>query len=186
MRVVLSPDPILRRRSEPVDKTEIRKLRSVAKSMAKLMYKNNGCGLAAPQVGLSKRLIVVDATAPEEGEEPVQDPTYYINPEVRHCGGETEVDDEGCLSIPGISIPIKRFTELTVEALDLEGEPFVVEAEGFLARVLQHEIDHLNGTTMFEHLDPIARIDAFRSYEEALQQGARPGDTGVEAQADSS
>lgn len=178
MRIVLSPDPILRQVCEPVDLAEIKKLRSTAKQMAKLMYSNNGCGLAAPQVGIPKRLIVVDCNLPKEGEEPPKDPTVYINPVVTFKGGEEETEEEGCLSIPGISIPITRYTQLTVEALDLDGKPFVVEAEGYLARALQHELDHLDGTTMFEHLDPITRIEAFKAYDEALRNGARPGDTG--------
>ncbi|MCL1891339.1 MAG: peptide deformylase [Coriobacteriia bacterium] len=179
MHIVLSPDPILRQKCEPVDPSKIKKLRSTAKSMAKLMYKSSGCGLAAPQVGIPLRMIVVDCNFAADGEEAIESPTFYINPQVTYQGGEQEIDEEGCLSIPGISIPIKRFTRITVEALDLDGEPFVVEAEGFHARALQHELDHLDGTTMFEHLNPLDRIKAFEVYEEAVQGGAKPGDTGA-------
>ena len=179
MRVVISPNPVLRQKCEPVDPAKIKKIRSTAMKMAKLMYASKGCGLAAPQVGIPQRFIVVDCTMLDEGEEFVENPTFYVNPQVTFRGGEEELDDEGCLSIPGISIPIKRFTKITVEALDLDGNPFVVEAEGFLARALQHELDHLDGTTMFEHLSPLERIEVFKQYEEALRAGAKPGDTSI-------
>ncbi|MDR2493214.1 MAG: peptide deformylase [Coriobacteriales bacterium] len=178
MRVVLSPDPVLREKCEPVELTEIPKLRSTARQMAKVMYKNRGCGLAAPQVGITKRIIVVDCTPEVEGEPLPQNPSFYINPVItRAWGGESE-SEEGCLSIPGISVVIKRHNNIVVEALDLDGQPFTVEAEGFHARALQHELDHLDGKTMFEHLDPIDRINAFKAYEQALAEGAKPGDVG--------
>jgi peptide deformylase len=171
----------LREKCEPVAPDEIKRLKSTARQMAKLMYKSQGCGLAAPQVGIGKRLIVIDVTPPgEDGEVAEQNPTFYINPVVRRLWGEKEAGDEGCLSIPGIQISIERFNNIEVEALDLTGEPFVVEAEGFHARALQHELDHLEGTTMFEHLGPIERIQAFKEYEDALRAGAQPGDTGTE------
>jgi peptide deformylase len=183
VRIIVAPDPVLRQSCEPVAPAELKSLRGKARQMAKLMYKSNGCGIAAPQVGLLKRLMVVDVSTAEEGEEPPQDPVYFVNPEVVRSWGEPEQADEGCLSIPGIQIPIQRPTGIEVTALDLQGEPFSIEAEGFMARAIQHELDHLDGTTMFEHLDPIARARTFREYEQALRQGAKPGDTGVEDRA---
>jgi peptide deformylase len=181
MRIVVAPHPALREKSEPVASDEIKQFKTIAKQMAKLMYKSQGCGLAAPQVGIAKRFIVVDVTPlDEDGEVVEKNPTFFINPVVKRLWGEKELGDEGCLSIPGIQIPIERFNNIEVEALDLTGEAFTVEAEGFHARALQHELDHLEGMTMFEHLDPIERIQAFKEYEEALQAGAKPGDTSVE------
>jgi peptide deformylase len=178
MHIVVAPHPVLREKSEPVAPEEVKKFRSTVKQMAKLMYKSQGCGIAAPQVGIGKRLIVIDITPPDEdGEVAEKTPIAFINPVIRELKGEKEICEEGCLSIPGIQIPIERFSAIIVDALDLDGEPFSVEAEGFLARVLQHEIDHLEGRTMFEHLDPIERIEAFKRYEEALKAGAKPGDT---------
>jgi peptide deformylase len=180
MHIIVAPNPILRAKSEPVAPAEIRRLRSTARQMAKLMYKSQGCGLAAPQVGLGKRLLVIDITPPDEdGKVTEKDPTFFINPVVKRLWGEQKVSDEGCLSIPGIQIPLERFNNIEVEALDLDGEPFTLEAEGFYARALQHELDHLEGMTMFERLDPLERIEAFREYEAALEAGAKPGDTSV-------
>ncbi|MDR1014104.1 MAG: peptide deformylase [Coriobacteriales bacterium] len=181
MRILVAPHPALRETCQPVAPDEIKKLRSTVKQMAKLMYRSQGCGLAAPQVGIAKRLVVIDVTKPDdEGEVRDKKPLVFINPVITRQGGEKEVCEEGCLSIPGIQIPIERFGTVEVEALDLEGKPFAVEAEGFFARALQHEIDHLEGKTMFEHLDPIERIEALKEYEAALKAGARPGDTSVE------
>ena len=174
MYIVISPDPVLRTKCEPVDPKSIKKLRSTAKQMAKLMYKNDGCGLAAPQVGISKCLIVIDCDQ-EDGK---KNPIFYINPVIVETRGDKIECDEGCLSIPGISISIERYPEVTVEALDLNGDKVRIEADDFLARCLQHEIDHLEGKTMFEHLDPIRRIQVFQEYEAALAAGAQPGDTG--------
>jgi peptide deformylase len=184
MRIVTAPNPVLRTKAAAVAPEEIKKLHATAKQMAKLMYKSQGCGLAAPQVGLSKRLIVVDtAYGPqpenEDGTKPddvPENPVFFINPRIIRLWGEKVVGDEGCLSIPGIQIPIERYTGIEVEAYDLDGELFAVEAEGFPARALQHELDHLEGTTMFEHLDPITRIQYFQDYEAAVAAGAKPGD----------
>jgi peptide deformylase len=179
MRIVIAPDPVLRQKCEPVDPAELPKLKKTAMQMAKTMYKNNGCGLAAPQVGLNKRLIVVDTGPVDEDEVPVEDPTFIVNPVVKRIWGEPVEAGEGCLSIPGITVEITRQEGIEIEALDLDGEPFIIEAEGFDARALQHELDHLDGITMFEHLDPIARIAAFKEYEAAKEAGAKPGDTSV-------
>jgi peptide deformylase len=181
MHIITAPNPVLRRKAEEVSPDEMKKMKSVAKQMARLMYKNEGCGLAAPQVGLSKRLVVLDvgqAQEGENGEEPPKNPVFYVNPQVKKLWGEKAVGDEGCLSIPGITIPIERYNNIIVDALDSEGQPFTTEAEGFHARALQHELDHLEGMTMFEHLDPIERITYLRDYEAAVAAGAKPGDTG--------
>jgi peptide deformylase len=166
----------LREKCEPVELSELKKLKSTAKQMAKLMYKSNGCGLAAPQIGLGKRLIVVDTEQSDDN--PEQNPVFYVNPVAKRLWGKLETADEGCLSIPGISIAIERYENIELAALDLDGEPFTVEASGFAARALQHELDHLEGKTMFERIDPIARIAALKEYEVALANGAKPGDTG--------
>ena len=180
MRIILAPNPILREKCEPINPAQIADLKTTALQMAELMYASEGCGLAAPQVGISKRLIVVDVTPlDEDGNIAEKNPVFYINPVVKKLWGDQETDDEGCLSIPGIHVPIPRFNRIKVEALDLDGQPFTVSAEGFHARALQHELDHLEGITMFEHIEPIERIEMFKEYEAALAAGAKPGDTSM-------
>ena len=184
MRIIVAPNPVLREKSEPVTVDEVKDLRSTAEQMAELMYASQGCGLAAPQVGISKRLIVIDVTPlDEDGEVVEKNPVYYINPIIKRLWGEKETCEEGCLSIPGIQINIERYNNIEVEALDLDGKTFTEKADDFHARVLQHELDHLEGTTMFEHLDPLERIEALKEYEAALKAGAKPGDVSVKSNA---
>jgi peptide deformylase len=152
----------------------------LAAKMAKLMYKSDGCGIAAPQVGVSKQLIVLDTSVPEEGEERSEEPIVILNPRILSVGQEKECAGEGCLSIPGITIEIERPTSLEVEAMDLEGSIIRIEAQGFDARALQHEMDHLEGVTMFEHLDVAQLAPKLQEFEQAKAAGAKPGDTSVE------
>ncbi|MCL2137651.1 MAG: peptide deformylase [Coriobacteriia bacterium] len=183
MQIIIAPDPRLLKKAEPVQLEELPELRKIADEMAELMYETLGCGLAAPQIGLAKQFIVVDpdwGLPDEEDSEPIpKNPRFLINPVIKRLWGEKSVSDEGCLSVPGISVPIERYEFVEVETYDLEGNLDVFEAEGFAARVLQHEIDHLNGVTLFERLDPIQRIDALQDYETALLAGAKPGDTSI-------
>ena len=173
--IVLSPDPILNQVCEPCDLND-KSLKKLAKSMAKAMYKNNGCGLAAPQVGVSKRIIVIDCDVDSEE----QNPIVLVNPEIVEYQGEPEVDGEGCLSLPGITVPIARPPWVRVRYYDLDGDLWELEGDGLLGRCLQHEIDHLDGKTMFESCEPAVRIEALKAYELALAAGAKPGDTSIE------
>ena len=173
MNIVLSPDPMLRQVCEPC-RVEDKSIKKLAKQMAKAMYKNNGCGLAAPQVGVLKRVVVVDCdTASDE-----KNPIYMINPELVELQGDPIVMGEGCLSCPGITVEIARPPFAKVRFLDLDGEEWTIEGDGLLGRCLQHELDHLDGKTMFEVCDPMTRIEALRAYEVALANGAKPGETG--------
>ena len=174
MKIVLSPDPVLRQRAEecaPGDKT----LKRLSKQMANLMYKNNGCGLAAPQVGVLRRIIVVDCDVESDKKNPIT----LVNPQIVETRGEPVVEEEGCLSLPGISVPVSRPPFARVRYFDLEGNEQEIAGDGLLGRCLQHEIDHLEGRTLFESTDPIARIKALREYDEALAAGAQPGDTSI-------
>lgn len=135
--IVKEPDPILRKISKPVPKITPN-IHKLLDNMADTMYDAHGVGLAAPQIGVPKRVIIVD-TAEEE-----QELIELINPEIVKSSGE-QLGPEGCLSIPGINGDVKRFEKVTVKGLDRDGHEVTIKAEGFLARVFQHEIDHLNG-----------------------------------------
>ena len=129
------PHPILRRKSEEVKKVTP-ELKRLIEDMIETMEKNDGAGLAAPQVGILKRVIVAET---ERG------PIGLINPEIIKKSKEKILAEEGCLSFPGLFLKIKRAKEVEVKALDVEGKEMKIKAEGLLARVLQHEIDHLDG-----------------------------------------
>lgn len=134
-RILNGNHAVLRSHARPVQKIN-ETITALLDDMAETMYESNGVGLAAPQVGIAKRLIVID---------PGNDHLLkMINPRCLEAEGE-EIDVEGCLSIPGIYGEVPRASRVLVEALDPAGEPLRLEAEGFLARILQHEIDHLDG-----------------------------------------
>lgn len=173
MDIVLAPDPVLREISEPIA-SEDRSIQRLAKQMAALMYQDSGCGLAAPQVGVLKRLVVVDCDVESDKREPI----YLVNPRIIEHSDDTWVAGEGCLSVPGITVQIERWKNVTVRYTDLKGVEWDIEAgPDLLGRCLQHEIDHLDGKTMFERLNVTERIYALREYRDALAAGARPGDT---------
>ena len=103
-----------------------------------------------------------------------------VNPVLVETKGEVVVEGEGCLSIPGISVPIARPSWARVRFFDLDGEEWEIEGDGLLGRCLQHELDHLDGVTMFERCDPLARIQALRDYDQAVASGAKPGETSLD------
>lgn len=173
--IVTSPDPLLNQVCEECDLGD-KNLKKLAKSMAKTMYKNAGCGLAAPQIGVLKRIVVIDCDQDDSGE---QNPIVLINPVIEETWGEPATEDEGCLSLPGISIPITRPSSARVRYFDLDGEEWILEGDGLLGRCIQHELDHLDGITMFERCAPMDRIKALAEYEAALAAGAKPGETSL-------
>lgn len=140
------PDPVLRVKCPPVEDFGS-DLQSLADDMVETMYAAPGVGLAAPQIGVETRFAVVDVTV---GEEPGH-LIYLANPEIIESTGR-EGDVEGCLSIPGISDKVDRALQIVVEAQDLEGRLQRIEAEGLVARAIQHEIDHLDGVLFTDHL----------------------------------
>lgn len=148
--VRLLGDPILRAKAEPV--AEITdELRKLIDDMYETMYAEEGVGLAAPQVGVGQRVIVID---PHEDETPR---FALINPVLLASSDDTERGEEGCLSIPGMKEIVERSFAVTVEGLKPDGGPTRIEAEGLLARILQHEIDHLNGILFIDRISPIKR-----------------------------
>ncbi len=177
LKIVQSPDPLLNQVCEPCE-TGDRSLKKLAKQMERVMYATDGVGIAAPQVGILKRLIVVETTPDDE--DGARNPLALVNPEIIETWGDPEVNDEGCLSCPGIYVPIERQPWARVRYQDFKGEEWEIESDGLLGRCLQHEIDHLNGITLFERATPIVRIKALKAYEEAKRLGAQPGDVSVE------
>jgi peptide deformylase len=145
-------DPVLETPCEPVADFGNDELRQLAANMFETMYGNKGVGLAAPQVGVSKQLTVVDVSA---GEDPSAK-LVLINPEIVSREGQ-QLGEEGCLSIPGFREDVRRAMKVKVRALDLDGKPFEVEGEELLARAFQHEIDHLHGVLFLKHLSPLKR-----------------------------
>ncbi len=157
MRIIAHPSPVLKERASEVEPASDADLRQLAAKMAHAMYEAPGVGLAAPQVGVQKRVLVFDV---DEGL------GVLCNPVIVSRSAQTEVDEEGCLSLPGLSVPVERSVALVCEALDLDGEPVTVEAEGLLARVIQHEIDHLDGVLIIDRATPEERRAAIRRYNE--------------------
>lgn len=144
-------DPVLRRNADPITVFDD-ELRTFTKQMKKDMYESDGVGLAAPQVGRSVRLSVIDITAGDE------EPYVLINPEIVYFSKEEEDYNEGCLSVPDITLPIRRPSVVSVRALDENGNEYTLEkVEGLLARAIQHETDHLNGILFVDRASPVRR-----------------------------
>ena len=141
-------DPVLRRRAAEI-KDVTPELHKTIEDMVDTMYYEAGIGLAAPQVGISLRLMVV-------GHDEKREPRALVNPVIANRGGQVTAE-EGCLSIPGVFAQVTRAEWVDVEATDLEGQPVKIHGRGLLARVLQHEIDHLDGVFFIDHLDPVTR-----------------------------
>ena len=149
--IVLYPDPVLLTPTEPVaEVTE--EIRILVRDMIETMHAEPGVGLAANQVGVPLRLMVVDLTA---GEEPGQARTF-VNPEIVAVEG-SQVGDEGCLSFPGIVEVLERPERVTIRATDLDGRPVEETAEGFYARAICHEIDHLDGVVFLSRMSSLKR-----------------------------
>jgi len=137
---------VLRKVAEPVEEITD-EIRQLARDMLEMMYDSEGVGIAAPQIGVSKRIIIVDV----EPYDLDKDPIVLINPEIVDQQGQ-EGAEEGCLSVPEVRGEVKRAEKVIVEGLDLDGEKVRIEATELLARALQHEIDHLNGVLFIDHL----------------------------------
>ena len=152
-------EPVLRGKALPVKEIDPEKL-ILIKDMAETMYADSGVGLAAPQVGVSKRIIVIDGE--EDGL------IVLINPLIIESEGELE-EEEGCLSIPGIYSLVKRSSKVTVKALNEKGDPTEVTKEGLAARALQHEIDHLDGILFIDRIGRMERQIALNKFKKKKQ-----------------
>ncbi len=148
--ILCYPDPRLHKLAQPVAAVDER-IRTLVHDMLATMYDANGIGLAATQVDVHERVVVIDVS--EERDQPL----VVINPQIVWASEETVVGDEGCLSVPGIYDGVQRATAVHVRALDLDGQARTIEAEGLLAVCLQHEMDHLLGKVFVEYLSPLKR-----------------------------
>lgn len=148
------PDARLRQKSLDVTVFDDA-LKQLVSDMTETMYAAEGAGLAAIQVGSALRLFIIDAGV--AGLEETAPPLVFINPEIVGISDESQAGDEGCLSFPGIYVPVKRGMRATVKALDIEGKPFTVEGAALYGRALQHENDHLTGRLLIDMVGPVKR-----------------------------
>ena len=162
-RIIL-PDPILREVSKPIETmdSEVRKL---ADDMLETMYDAPGIGLAAIQIGVARRMLVLDVS--KDGEDKA--PLVFINPEVVSVSDTRSVYEEGCLSIPDYYAEVERPAVITVRHLDRDGKERLTEAGGLLATCLQHEIDHLNGVLFIDHISKLKREMVIRKFTKAAK-----------------
>lgn len=151
------PDPGLRAVAEPVSQVDD-SIRATLADMFETMYAARGIGLAAIQVGIEKRLVVIDLQEPEEEDgEPVRKPVAFVNPELLWVSEEMAVYNEGCLSIPEQYAEVARPARCRVKWLDGDGKPHEEEMDGLMATCIQHEIDHLNGVLFTDHISRLKR-----------------------------
>ena len=151
-KIVIEPDPILRQKSENLEKVDD-DLRRLLDDMLETMYSAPGIGLAAVQVGILKRLIVIDISKEKEKKNPL----FLINPEIISKSKNTSIYEEGCLSLPGHFAEIERPAECNVKYIDYHGKKKEIKASGLLSTCIQHEVDHLNGVLFIDYLSKLKR-----------------------------
>jgi len=167
--LVILPDPILREVSRPVERVDADVAR-LADDMLETMYDAPGIGLAAIQVGVPLRMLVVDLS--KEGEE--RDPHVFINPQILSSSDMRNVHEEGCLSIPDYYAEVERPASIRLSYLDRDGAKQEMEADGLMATCLQHEIDHLNGVLFIDHISRLKRDMVVRKFKKLARDKAGP------------
>ncbi len=167
LNILTYPDPELKKISEPVERVDV-EITTLIDDMFKTMYDAPGIGLAAPQVGVLKRVIVLDIGARESSDGDGR-PIALINPEIISSNGETTFE-EGCLSVPEFTADVTRAEEVIVKGMNQKGEAVEIEAGGLLAIALQHEIDHLNGILFIDRLGSVRRDMFKRKFKKLLKQ----------------
>ena len=151
-KILTEPDPILRKKCEPLEKVDT-ETKQLMDDMLETMYAAPGIGLAAIQVGILKRLVVIDISKGEEEKKPV----FLINPQIVHRSKKTSIYEEGCLSLPGQFAEIERPAECTLKYIDYNGKEKELKADGLLATCVQHEVDHLNGILFIDYLSKLKK-----------------------------
>jgi len=162
--LIILPDPLLRQVSKPIERVDA-DLQRLADDMLETMYDAPGIGLAAIQIGVPRRMLVIDVS--REGEE--KQPLVFVNPEVVASTDERSVYEEGCLSIPDYYAEVERPATVTVKYLDRDGKEQTVQADGLLATCLQHEIDHLNSVLFIDHISRLKRDMVIKKFTKAAK-----------------
>ncbi|MCM2358786.1 MAG: peptide deformylase [Geobacteraceae bacterium] len=162
--ILTYPDPELKKKSAPVTVINEKTIELV-RDMAETMYDAPGVGLAAPQIGVHQRVVVIDVSAKDEPPELI----VAINPVIIHADGES-YEEEGCLSVPKYAANVRRHARVVVKALNLEGEEITCKADGLLAIAFQHEIDHLDGILFVDHISPLKREIFRRKYRRIREE----------------
>jgi peptide deformylase len=168
--ILVLPDARLRAIAEPIEKVDA-SVKALAKDMLDTMYDAPGIGLAGPQIGEMKRIVVMDLA--KEGEKP--DPIVMINPEILKYSEETVTTEEGCLSIPEIYYEVERPAEVTVAYTDLDGKQVEREAKDRLAICIQHELDHLDGVLYIDYLSRLKRDRVIKKFQKAEKLAKKAG-----------
>lgn len=166
--IVLLPDPVLRQVCQPIETVDD-EIRQLADDMLETMYDAPGIGLAAIQIAVAKRMLVLDVAKEEEPENPM----VFINPEIVWQSEDTSVYQEGCLSIPEFFEDVERPTSIGVTFQDRDGEKREIEADGLLATCLQHEIDHLNGVLFIDHISKLKRDRVVKKFTKQAKMAAK-------------
>ncbi len=151
-KILIEPDPILRQKCEPIDIVDD-ELRKLMRGMLETMYKAPGIGLAAIQLGILKRVVVIDISKDSEKKNPL----FLVNPEITFKSKKTSTFEEGCLSLPGQYAEIERPAECHLQYLDFHGKKKEIKADGLLSTCIQHEVDHLNGVLFIDYLSKLKK-----------------------------
>lgn len=165
--IVTLPDPILRKVSDPIERVDD-DLRTLMDDMLETMYAAPGVGLAAVQIGIPRRLVVIDVSDKDEERSPL----CLVNPQIVSLGEQTRVHEEGCLSIPDVHVDIERPATLTLRYLDRDGEQRELEADGLLATAIQHELNHLDGKLIIDFLSSLKRDMVVRKFKKQARTTA--------------
>jgi peptide deformylase len=162
--LIILPDPLLRQQSKPIEQVDA-EITRLADDMLETLYDAPGIGLAAIQIGVPRRMLVIDISREDEERKPV----VFINPEILKVSDDVSAYEEGCLSIPDYYAEVERPASLTVAYIDRDGKKQTVEADGLLATCLQHEMDHLNGVLFIDHISRLKRDMVIKKFTKAAR-----------------
>ncbi|MCK5659021.1 MAG: peptide deformylase [Alphaproteobacteria bacterium] len=174
LQIYVAPHLVLKKKTTPVEGGVTDDLRKLMDDMLDTMYTCDGIGLAAPQVGVSERVLVIDINQPKECDlSPKKKrgkPQFFMNPEILWSSEDLRIYNEGCLSVPGQYADVARSDKIHLKYLDYDGKTQEIEADGLLATVLQHEIDHLNGVLFIDHLSSLKRSILMRKLKKFIKE----------------